>query len=131
MKKLNYTVEESIALINAAKEKVQKILDVELEDILNDSRATTTEYLHKKAIEQGQIDIFLTTLQLHESFKDICNLEYVIATTNVVSKEEIILAQTRHDNYADMNNDLVFEILVNMALELLTIDEMLDALSNV
>ena len=131
MKKLNYTTKEGAALVKAAKEKVQGILDGGLDAILNDPLATTSDYLHTKAVEQGQISIFLDSLQLHESLKSLCDLEVVSAVSNVLSEEETLKAQSAHDKYANINNDLVLEILVNMALELLTEDEVLDVLLNV
>lgn len=131
MKKVNYTMEESTALVNGAKEKAQKILDGGLDAILNNPHEYTPDYLHTKAVEQGQISIFLDSLQLHHSLKDICALEFVSATSNVLSKEETLKAQSAHDKYADINNNLVFEILVTMALELLTEDEVLEILLDV
>ena len=131
MKKLNYTTKEGVALVKAARKKVERILDDGLDAILNDPLATTSDYLHTKAVEQGQISVFLDSLQLHESLKSLCDLEVVSAVSNVLSEEETLKAQSAHDKYADINNDLVLEILVNMALELLTEDEVLDVLLNV
>lgn len=131
MKKQNYTMEEKIALVKAARKKVERILDDGLDAILDNPLANTSDYLHSKSLEQAQISIFLDTLQLHESLKDICNLEYASAVSNVLSVDETELAKMRHDKYAAMNNTKVCEILVSMAIDLLTVDEMLDALSNV
>lgn len=131
MEKLNYTVKEGTALVNAAKKKVQGILDDGLDAILNNPLADTQDYLHTKAVEQAQISVFLDTLHLHGSFKEICDLEFISGAANVLSKEETELSQVRHDKYADMNNNLVYELLVNMAIELLTDDEILDVILNV
>ena len=131
MKKLNYTTKERAALVNAARKKVQEILDEEVDTILNNTLAETSDYLHTKAVEQGQISVFLDSLQLHESLKSLCGIEYAVAALNVLPVNETKLSQIRHDKYADINNDLVLEILVNMALELLTEDEVLDVLLNV
>ncbi len=131
MKKLNYTTKEGAALVNAARKKVQEILDEEVDTILNNTLAETSDYLHAKAVEQGQISVFLDTLQLHESLKSLCDIEYAVAALNVLPVNETELAKIRHDKYANINNDLVLEILVNMALELLTEDEVLDVLLNV
>lgn len=131
MKKLNYTSEEGTALVNAARKKVKEILDDGLDAILNNPLVATSDYLHSKAVEQAQISVFLDALHLHGSFKEICDIEYVVATLNVLPVNETKLSQIRHDKYADINNDLVYEILVNMALELLTEDEVLDVLLNV
>nr|DAL87354.1 MAG TPA: hypothetical protein [Caudoviricetes sp.] len=131
MKKENYTREEVVALVAGAKKKVQKILEVGLEDILDNPLADTPDYLHTKAVEQGQISIFLDSLQLHHSLKDICELEGVTATVNVLSKEETLKAKSAHDKYADIDNNLVSEVLVTMALELLTEDEVLEILLDV
>lgn len=131
MKKENYTREEVVALVAGAKKKVQKILEVGLEDILDNPLADTPDYLHTKAVEQGQISIFLDSLQLLHSLKDICELEFISATSNVLSKEETLKAQSAHDKYADINNNLVSEVLVTMALELLTEDEVLEILLDV
>lgn len=131
MEKLNYTVKEGIALVNAAKKKVQKILDDGLDAILNNPFAATSDYLHTKVVEQAQISVFLDALHLHGSFKEICDLEFISGSSNVLSEEETELSQIRHDKYADINNDLVYEILVNMAIELLTDDEILDVILNV
>lgn len=131
MKKENYTKKEVLALVNGAKKKVQKILDGGLDDILDNPLADTPDYLHTKAVEQGQISIFLDSLQLYHSLKGICEVEFVTATSNVLSKEETLKAQSAHDKYADINNNLVAEILITMALELLTEDEVQDILLNV
>lgn len=131
MKKLNYTTKERVALVSAARKKVQKILDEGLDAILNNPLAETSDYLHAKAVEQGQINVFLTSFELHKSLKSLCGMEYTVAALNVLPVNETELAKIRHDKYADINNDLVLEILVNMALELLTEDEVLDVLLNV
>lgn len=131
MKKLNYTTKEGAALVKAARKKVQGILDEGLDTILNNPLAETSDYLHAKAVEQGQINVFLTSLELHKSLKSLCGMEYTVAALNVLPVNETELAKIRHDKYADINNDLVLEILVNMALELLTEDEVLDVLLNV
>lgn len=131
MIKENYNNKEVIALINGAKKKVQKILDGGLDTILDNPLADTPGYLHTKALEQGQISIFLDSLQLHHSLKDICDLEVVSAVSNVLSEEETLKAQSAHDKYADINNNLVSEVLVTMALELLTEDEVLEILLDV
>ena len=85
----------------------------------------------KKAVEQAQISVFLDTLHLHGAFKELCGLEFISGAANVLSKEETELSQVRHDKYADMNNNLVYELLVNMAIELLTDNEILDVILNV
>lgn len=131
MKKENYTREEVVALVAGAKKKVQKILEVGLDTILDNPLADTPDYLHTKAVEQGQISVFLDSLQLHHSLKDICAVEFISATSNVLSKEETLKAQSAHDKYAGINNNLVGEILVTMALELLTEDEVLEILLDV
>lgn len=131
MEKLNYTLKEGTALVNAAKKKVQGILDDGLDAILNNPLAATSDYLHSKAVEQAQISVFLDALHLHGSFKELCGLEFILGAANVLSKEETELSQVRHDRYADINNDLVYEILVNMAIDLLTDDEVLDVILNV
>lgn len=131
MEKLNYNIEEGTALINAAKKKVQGILDDGLDAILDNPLSATSDYLHTKAVEQAQISVFLDALHLHGSFKEICGLEFISGSSNVLSEEETELSQIRHDKYADINNDLVYEILVNMAIDLLTDDEVLDILINV
>lgn len=131
MEKLNYTVKEGTALVNVAKKKVQKILDDGLDAILNNPLADTQDYLHTKAVEQSQISIFLATLQLHDTFKELCDLEFISGASNVLSEEETELSQVRHDKYAEINNNLVYEILVNIAIELLTDDEVLDIILNV
>lgn len=131
MEKLNYTSKEGTALVNAAKKKVQGILDGGLDAILNNPLADTQDYLHTKAVEQSQISIFLATLQLHDTFKELCGLELISGVSNVLSEEETELSQVRHDKYAEINNDLVYEILVNIAIELLTDDEVLDVILNV
>lgn len=131
MEKLNYTVKEGTALVNVAKKKVQKILDDGLDAILNNPLTDTQDYLHTKAVEQSQISIFLATLQLHDTFKELCDLEFISGASNVLSEEETELSQVRHDKYAEINNDLVYEILVNIAIELLTDDEVLDIILNV
>lgn len=131
MEKLNYTLKEGTALVNAAKKKVQGILDDGLDAILDNPLADTPDYLHTKAVEQAQISVFLDTLHLHGAFKELCGLEFILGAANVLSKEETELSQVRHDKYADMNNNLVYELLVNMAIELLTDDEVLDIILNV
>lgn len=131
MKKVNYTMEESTALVNGAKEKVQEILDGGLDAILNNPLGDTPDYLHSKAVEQGQISVFLDSLQLHESLKSLCGIEVISAASNILSKEETLKAQSAHDKYADINNNLVCEVLVTMALELLTEDEVLEILLDV
>lgn len=131
MKKLNYTTKEGAALVKAARKKVERILDDGLDAILDNPLAKTSDYLHTKAVEQGQVNVFLTSLELHKSLKSLCGMEYTVAALNVLPVNETELAKIRHDKYADINNDLVLEILVNMALELLTEDEVLDVLLNV
>lgn len=131
MEKLNYTLKEGTALVNAAKKKVQGILDDGLDAILNNPLTDTQDYLHTKAVEQAQISVFLDTLHLHGAFKELCGLEFISGAVNVLSKEETELSQVRHDKYADMNNNLVYELLVNMAIELLTDNEILDVILNV
>jgi hypothetical protein len=131
MKKENYTREEVVALVAGAKKKVQKILEGGLNTILDNPLADTPDYLHTKAVEQGQISVFIDSLQLHESLKSLCGIEVVSAVSNVLSKEETLKAQSAHNKYADINNNLVREILVTMALELLTEDEVLDILLDV
>lgn len=131
MEKLNYTLKEGTALVNAAKKKVQGILDDGLDAILDNPFADTSDYLHAKAVEQAQISVFLASLRVHQSVKELCGLEFISGASNVLSEEETKLSQIKHDRYADINNDLVYEILVNMAIELLTDDEVLDILLNV
>lgn len=131
MKKLNYTTKEGAALVKAARKKVERILDDGLDAILDNPLAKTSDYLHTKAVEQGQVNVFLTSLELHKSLKSLCGMEYTVAALNVLPVNETELAKIRHNKYADINNDLVLEILVNMALELLTEDEVLDVLLNV
>lgn len=131
MEKLNYTLKEGTALVNAAKKKVQGILDGGLDTILDNPLADTQDYLHTKAVEQAQISVFLDTLHLHGAFKELCGLEFISGAANVLSKEETELSQVRHDKYVDMNNNLVYEILLNIAIDLLTDDEILDVILNV
>lgn len=131
MEELNYTIEERIALISAARKKVERILDGGLDAIINNPLSETSDYLHEKAVEQAQISIFLDSLELHQSFKDLCDIEYTSAVTNVLSDKETELAKIRHEKYAAMNNNTVSEILVSVALELLDEDEVLEVLLNV
>lgn len=126
MEKLNYTIKEGTALINTAKKKIQGILDDELDAILDNPLADTQDYLHTKAVEQAQISVFLDVLHLHGSFTELCGLEFISGATNILSEEETELSQVRYDKYADINNDLVYEILLKIAIELLTDDEILD-----
>lgn len=135
MIEVKLTQEQCEMAIKMADEKVDRILEKGLKNSITEVMETAatikesqrTSYLHDKALEQCQINVFLKLLKVQEAIADICTLEkHYIKEVPEKSKEEI---SDMHDAYADLNNDYVVYALTQLALDILDddeIDEILD-----
>lgn len=127
MIELELTKEQCQMVIKMAEKKVAKILEKGMNEVFGTAatikESQRTSYLHDKALEQCQINVFLKTLKVHDAIKDICTLEkhYRKEVPETV-KEKIT---DTHDAYADLNNDYVVYILTQLALDILDEEEIL------
>lgn len=130
VKELELTQDQCEEIIGAAEDKVDKILDGGIEKVLAKtlfiSPKQRTDYLHDKALEQMQINIFLKTLRVHDAIIDICELED--NHSEITEGEQSQYAIDRHNRYVDLHNDYVCQILVELALDILGEDEIQEIL---
>lgn len=130
VKELELTQDQCEEIIGAAEDKVDAILDGGIEKVLAKtlfiSPKQRTDYLHDKALEQMQINVFLKTLKVHEAMTDICKLEaeHSKITEGVQSQYAVDV----YNRYVDLHNDYVCQILVELALDILDEDEIQEIL---
>ena len=130
MIEVKLTQEQSEAAIQMAEEKVDRILEEEPKEVLKTAMTLNgsqiESYLHNKALEQCQINVFLKLLKVHDAIKDICTLEkHYIKEVPEKVKEKV---SDMHDKYADLNNDYVVYVLTQLALDILDNDEIYEIL---
>ena len=131
VKELELTQDQCEEIIGAAEDKVDKILDGGIEKVLAKtlfiSPKQRTDYLHNKALEQMQINVFLKTLKVHDAILDICKLEseHSEITEN---EQQAQYAVEAHNRYVDLHNEYVCQILVELALDILDEDEIQEIL---
>ena len=130
MIEIKLTQEQSEAAIEMAEEKIDRILEEEPKEVLKTAMTLNgsqmESYLHNKALEQCQINVFLKLLKVHDAIKDICTLEkHYIKEVPEKAKEEI---SDMHDAYADLNNNYVVYMLTQLALDILDDDEIYELL---
>lgn len=130
MIEVKLTQEQSEAAIQMAEEKVDRILEEEPKEVLKTAMTLNgsqiESYLHNKALEQCQINVFLKLLKVHDAIKDICTLEkHYIKEVPEEVKEKV---SDTHDAYADLNNDYVVYVLTQLALDILDNDEIYEIL---
>lgn len=130
VKELELTQDQCEEIIGAAEDKVDAILDGGIEKVLAKtlfiSPKQRTDYLHDKALEQMQINVFLKTLKVHEAMTDICELEaeHSKITEGVQSQYAVDV----YNRYVDLHNEYVCQILVELALDILDEDEIQEIL---
>ena len=130
MIEIKLTQEQSEAAIEMAEEKIDRILEEEPKEVLKTAMTLNgsqmESYLHNKALEQCQINVFLKLLKVHDAIKDICTLEkHYIKEVPEKVKEKV---SDMHDKYADLNNDYVVYVLTQLALDILDADEIYEIL---
>lgn len=125
VKELELTQEQCEEIIGAAEDKVDRILDAGMEEVLAKtlfiSPKQRTDYLHEKAVEQMQINIFLKTLRVHDAITDICELEG--AHSEIAQGEQSKYSIDIYNRYVDLHNEYVCQILVELALDILDEEE--------
>lgn len=130
VKQLELTQDQCEEIIGAAEAKVDDILDGGIKKVLAktlfSSPKQRTDYLHNKALEQMQINAFLTTLRVHDAIIDICKLEGEYS--NITEGEQSQYAIDRHNRYVELHNDYVCQILVELALDILDEEEIQEIL---
>lgn len=131
VKELELTQDQCEKIIGAAEDKVDAILEKGMREVMETAapikESQRTSYLHDKALEQCQINVFLKALTVSDAIGDICTLEkHYIKEVPEKAKEDIF---DMHDKYTDLNNDYVVYVLTQLALDILDddeIDEILD-----
>ena len=130
VKQLELTQDQCEELIGAAEDKVDEILDGGIEKVLAKtlfiSPKQRTDYLHDRALEQMQINVFLKTLRVHDAIIDICKLEDEHSV--ITEGEQSQYAIDRYNRYVDLHNDYVCQILVELALDILDEEEIQEIL---
>ena len=130
VKELELTQDQCEEIIGAAEDKVDAILKGGIEAVLAKtlfiSPKQRTDYLHDKALEQMQINVFLKTLKVHEAMTDICELE--AEHSKITEDVQAQYAIDRYNRYVDLHNDYVCQILVELALDILDEDEIQEIL---
>lgn len=130
VKELELTQDQCEEIIGAAENKVDEILDGGMEKVLAKtlfiSPKQRTAYLHDKALEQMQINVFLKTLKVHDAITDICKLEAERSTITEGAQSQY--AVDVYNRYVDLHNDYVCQILVELALDILDEDEIQEIL---
>lgn len=125
VKQLELTQDQCEEIIGAAEDKVDEILDGGIEKVLAKtlfiSPKQRTDYLHDKALEQMQINVFLKTLRVHDAIIDICKLED--EHSNITEGEQAQYAVDRYNRYVELHNEYVCQILVELALDILDEEE--------
>ena len=133
IKELELTQEQCKAIIEAADNKIDKILKAGMQEVIAKtlfiSPEQITDYLHDKALEQMQINIFLKTLQVHDAIIDICKLED--EHSKITQGKYSQYAIDRHNKYVDLHNDYVCQILVELALDILDDEEIQEILQKI
>lgn len=130
VKELELTQDQCEKIIGAAEDKVDEILDGGIEKVLAKtlfiSPKQRTNYLHDKALEQLQINVFLKTMRVHDAIQDICELEaeHSKITEGVQSQYAVDV----YNRYVDLHNDYVCQILVELALDILDEEEIQEIL---
>ena len=130
VKELELTQDQCEEIIGAAENKVDEILKGGIDEVLAKtlfvSPKQRTAYLHDKALEQMQINVFLKTLKVHDAITDICELENEYSV--ITEGEQAQYAIDRYNRYVDLHNDYVCQILVELALDILDEDEIQEIL---
>lgn len=130
VKELELTQDQCEEIIGAAEDKVDKILKGGIEEVLAKtlfiSSKQRTAYLHDKALEQMQIDVFLKTLKVHDAIVDICKLEDEHSV--ITEGEQAQYAVDVYNRYVELHNEYVCQILVELALDILDEEEIQEVL---
>ena len=130
VKELELTQDQCEKIIGAAENKVGEIIDGGIEKVLAKtlfiSPKQRTDYLHDKALEQMQINVFLKTLSVHDAISDICKLE--AERSKITEGAQAQYAVDVYNRYVDLHNDYVCQILVELALDILDEDELQEIL---
>lgn len=130
VKELELTQDQCEEIIGAAEDKVDKILKESIEEVfaktLFISPKQRTAYLHDKALEQMQINVFLKTLKVHDAITDICKLEN--EHSKIIDGEQVQYAVDVYNRYVELHNEYVCQILVELALDILDEDEIQEIL---
>lgn len=130
VKELELTQDQCEEIIGAAEDKVDKILKEGIDEVLAKtlfiSPKQRTAYLHDKALEQMQINVFLKTLKVHDAIVDICKLEDEHKV--ITEGEQLQYVVDVYNRYVDLHNDYVCQILVELALDILDEDEIQEIL---
>ena len=130
VKELELTQDQCEEIIGAAEDKVDKILKEGIDEVLAKtlfiSSKQRTAYLHDKALEQMQINVFLKTLKVHDAILDICKLE--AEHSKITEGEQSQYAVDVYNRYVDLHNDYVCQILVELALDILDEEEIQEIL---
>lgn len=130
VKELELTQDQCEEIIGAAEDKVDEILDGDMEKVLAKtlfiSPKQRNDYLHDKALEQMQINVFLKTLRVHDAILDICKLED--NHSKISEEKQSQYAIDVYNRYVELHNEYVCQILVELALDILSEDEIQEIL---
>ncbi len=130
VKELELTQDQCEEIIGAAEDKVNEILDGGIEKVLAKTLFISPKqrptYLHDKALEQMQINVFLKTMRVHDAIRDICELE--AGHSEITEGEQAQYAVDVYNRYVDLHNEYVCQILVELALDILDEDEIQEIL---
>lgn len=129
VKELELTQDQCEEIIGAAEDKVDKILKEGIEVLAKTlfiSPKQRTAYLHDKALEQMQINVFLKTLKVHDVITDICKMENEHSV--ITEGEQAQYAVDVYNRYVELHNEYVCQILVELALDILDEDEIQEIL---
>lgn len=130
VKELELTQDQCDEIIGAAEDKVYKILKEGIDGVLAKtlfiSPKQRTAYLHDKALEQMQINVFLETLKVHDEITDICKIENKYS--KITEGEQAQYAVVVYNRYVELHNEYVCQILVELALDILDEDEIQEIL---
>lgn len=130
VKELELTQDQCEEIIGAAEDKVDEILDGGMEKVLAKtlfiSPKQRIDYLHDRALEQMQINVFLKTMRVHDAIQDICKLE--AERSKITEGVQSQYAVDVYNRYVDLHNDYVCQILVELALDILDEEEIQEIL---
>lgn len=130
VRELELTQDQCEEIIGAAEDKVDEILDSGMEKVLAKtlfiSPKQRNDYLHDKALEQMQINVFLKTLRVHDAILDLCKLED--NHSKISEEKQSQYAIDVYNRYVELHNEYVCQILVELALDILDEEEIQEIL---